>query len=288
MTALDAASGLPFLDRFDVPNPVKVLFAEEEDSQRRLAYRLRRLVIGRSGLGPDGEYLRFLPRCGLNLASKDWRENLKVALKDYPADLLIIDVVRRVFRGDVKESRDVATFLRYVDEFRDELGCAVLLVHHTRKGKGEEESPVDDILGSTDFGGWLDVVLKMTRLSKEEGEEGGQYKLQIIRKDGDEPESLLLNLEDLDNGGIQLRCLGGVKEVRDAKTRSKIAEAIANLRAQGVTELTLKELAEQIGVSRNTLTHHLAELLAGGLLRATSNGGRWPKYALGGEVSDAQ
>lgn len=279
--AVDGATGREVLGQFPVADPLRVLFVEEEDSRTRLQERFRRIVLARDGRGPDGEFLRFIVRSGFTFASEAWLQEFHRVLDTFPAQWIIFDVLRSVFRGDVTQSRDVAPFLRRVDSLRDRYGAAVTLAHHTRKKLRDrreapsDEDPVEEALGSTDLTAWADVTLAVSRLGDSDG---GTFKVRIVSKDGDPPGPFEVVLEDTLEGGIALRGLGPIRETRDAKTRAVLVETLRRLKAQGVTQVKAAELAQASGLHRTTVTSHLPGLLTAGVLKLVPGPGRWPSY----------
>lgn len=270
-----------------MPDPVKVLFVEEEDLRDRLGDRFRRTILGRGGLGPDAEFLRFVCRSGFTFASQEWVEALHRVLDEFPAQIIVFDVLRKIFRGDVTTSKDVAPFLQRVDEVRDRHGAAVVLVAHDRKkvrGRrevgAETDDPVEEILGSTDLAAWPDTIVKLTRIGHEEEITNRHLAtVQVVSKDGF-ASPFEVALEGGAGEPVTLSYLGTVKEARDAKSRDQLLGVIRQLRGNGVTNVTVKTLAEVSGLHRQTVTAHLPRLLEAGYLAPGEEKGRWPGYRI--------
>jgi len=137
--ALDVASGRKALGFFDVRSPVKTLYVQVEDPEQLTRARLHEL---HQKQGTKKGYATFMlsvvPRCGLNLLDPEWLAALTKEIANSKAKLIILDVFRRLFRGNVADSKETAEFLAIIDKFRDMYGCAVLLVHHAKKGETPE------------------------------------------------------------------------------------------------------------------------------------------------------
>lgn len=154
--AVDAASGRKALGYFEVPNPVRTLYVQVEDPVFLTQERLKELCGGQGTKSPIG-MLNVIPRCPLNLMDPAWLASLTTTMRKYKIELLVLDVFRRLFRGNVADSNETAEFLRKLDELRDSLGCAVLLVHHAKKSKTSEIQA--QALGSVNLTAWADVLI---------------------------------------------------------------------------------------------------------------------------------
>ena len=81
---------------------------------------------------------------------------LKAAVPE-PPSLVIFDTLARCMAGgDENSAKDMGLLIAGADRIRAELGCAVLLVHHTNKS-GESER------GSTALRGGVDTLLKLKK-----------------------------------------------------------------------------------------------------------------------------
>ena len=129
-----------------------------EDPEHLTRGRLRELHDKQgSNKGYATFMLSVVPRCGLNLLDSEWLAALTKEIADSKAKLVILDVFRRLFRGNVADSKETAEFLAVLDKFRDTYGCAVLLVHHAKKGETAEMQT--KALGSINLTAWADVLL---------------------------------------------------------------------------------------------------------------------------------
>lgn len=114
--ALDAAIGDgKAVCYFDVPRPVKVLLVQVEDPASRTQSRLQRLREARPfRQNPYPGNLRIITRCPLNLLDSSWVAELEAVIKKQRTELIIFDVFRRLFRGNVNSPEDTAAFLEVV------------------------------------------------------------------------------------------------------------------------------------------------------------------------------
>lgn len=164
----------PFLDLYNVPKALKVVYIQLEgeiaDSQDRMKRMIKTIDIE-----PDNFHLRF--SAPLNLEDKGFADGLaidilknlnpkgKVAGQEViKPDIVIIDPIYFAFTGSLNKDEDVRAFLGNLRTFKDTLDCAVILVHHTHKTrlnyKGNIIEEGDEALfGSKFLKAWADHIL---------------------------------------------------------------------------------------------------------------------------------
>ena len=86
-----------------------------------------------------------------------WLNSLELKLQKFKPELIVLDVFRRLFRGNVMDAKETAEFLRVLDKLRDKYGCAIVLVHHAKKGETPEIQT--KALGSVNLTAWADVLI---------------------------------------------------------------------------------------------------------------------------------
>lgn len=139
--------------------PGDVLYAALEDNPRRLQSRMQKLL----GLREWPSRLTF--RCempGLAEGGLDTIRDWAFAV-DHPR-LIIIDVLAKVRPSRGREEGNYEADYRAVAGLKalaDELGVAVVLVHHVRKMDAED--PLDTVSGTTGLTGAVDSILVLTR-----------------------------------------------------------------------------------------------------------------------------
>ena len=132
--ALAAATGTaPFgLARFMPPEPVTVLYVQEEDPRPLTRARLRALVNTRCG-DDRPETLHVAVRRGVDLDDALWIERLIADLTRLEAKLLVLDAARRLStktdEGPAKVRELVAVLRRIIVA----TGVAIVIVHHDTK-----------------------------------------------------------------------------------------------------------------------------------------------------------
>lgn len=156
--AVDVAFGRNALGYFPVSRAAKTLFVQVEDPEFLTRQRIKQVTAGQDfrklvGLG----MLKVVPRCPLNLTDPVWIGALEEELRGFKPELVVLDVLRRLFRGNVADSKETAEFLQILDRLRDTFHCAIVLVHHARK---TESSAIQSMaLGSVNLTAWGDVLI---------------------------------------------------------------------------------------------------------------------------------
>lgn len=98
--------------------------------------------------------------------------------------LIVFDTLARCFEGNENQQEDMGRFVAGVDRLRQELGTAVVIVHHTGLGNQRER-------GSSAFRGAADTMLQVTA-------EGAEITLTCSKQKDDEPfEDILLELQSV-------------------------------------------------------------------------------------------
>lgn len=288
---MHAAHGLDYYGH-KLAHPLRVayLIGEGQKGHRR---RMRgwRVAHGDAALSSDGD-IKFLPRV-LPLAD-DVEEVLRL-LREYRVDLLAVDTLNAYFGGlDEDKTRDMTVFCGAIRRLRDELGCTVIVVHHSGWGDGTRER------GSIVLRGTADVIVKV----KAGGKGSGLIGMQVIEARDMEvwDEPLSFGLKEVETGwlGGDGRPVTTVVPVLDgrpvavAEGRGKVTpdspkaprgrrqrqvwEGIVEARlldGNGViSELELRRVARDKGIDSKHVASVVESLVAGGWLEQSNEGYR--------------
>ena len=256
--SLAVARGQPWLGRDTDPDGVPVLCLWLEDSLHggRAAYR---------DLGSYGDDPQVFIVVDHGIPGNDSLATLRASIERTRARLAIVDPL--VTFMPVPDSNDYAKVYAALVPLRElarETECAILCVHHHRKGMTDE--PGSRVMGSTAFAAAVDTSIEINW----EGP-GNPRTVTTQQRYGEPIEERALAIED----GIA--SVGGTKAAaeRDAVTR-RILEAIANNPGLGTRELRetvkgksanvtrlLEDLEERGQIRREkdkrALRHYLAE-----------------------------
>jgi hypothetical protein len=94
--------------------------------------------------------------------------------------LVVFDPVYLLLPTDEISADEMSAMLSYLNSLRSKFGCAILVVHHTRKGagwRGVDRNPMDRPRGHSSFTGWpsANIVLSWPR--------GGENERSHIQAD---------------------------------------------------------------------------------------------------------
>ena len=163
--ALELASGAPFLGRWTVERPFKVLLVQAEIGRQRFQTRLRKL----QRTYPTADHnLWVATSYSLRLDTDQGREQLSVFLDVHGIEVLILDPMRPFHEGDENSSQDMERFFGQLKLQQEEWGIAVIITHHERKASqdgwgGVNSKGKQDARGSSLITDRPDTVLRLSK-----------------------------------------------------------------------------------------------------------------------------
>jgi hypothetical protein len=147
----------------------RVLILALEDTKNRLRTRLRAIGIEKE------DTIKFFIEFP---CLRDNLEPLKQAIKDYQAEVVVIDTVMKAF-GIAKENEaEFGIAVETLHSVSLELGVSFVLLHHHKKLSGDD--PLLDLRGHSSFGATVDVALGLYKT-----ETPGNFKLKSVSRDGE-------------------------------------------------------------------------------------------------------
>jgi hypothetical protein len=259
-------TGMPFLGRFAVKQPRRVIYIQEEDSEQRVARRFRKLLRGTPERGlPTDEYLRWSVRVGFKIDSQAWVNRLREELIAFPAEVVVLDVFNRLHSLEENKQADMTRVLNTLMDFNRIFGCAFIVVHHNRKPQAGSEARANQMIrGSGVLAGWGECSLYLRR---------DKQKDTIIvtpeSKDAPEMDDFVVKLTDIDEQSVVLE-LGEI----EAKESISVADAETIRAVQEITDqgigATAKAVAEALRRDRSTVQTRLTRLVSAGYLIANA------------------
>lgn len=139
--ALSLASGRGFLG-FPALEPIKVLIVQSEIKPNRYHMRCRRMAE-RFEITPNdlGDRIYVVNTRGLDPQKQ--LETLREKVLKYAPDLVICDPFYKLITGDESKSDDVKPILAWFDNLAEQLGCAIMYIHHDKKGISGDQQLTD-------------------------------------------------------------------------------------------------------------------------------------------------
>jgi len=167
--ALDAVvsvgSGTPFLRRYPVPNPGRVLLYAAEDALHIVRRRLEGICAA-AGVSLEDIDVHVITAHTVRLDLQADRERLEHTVAHLRPRLLVLDPFVRMHRIDENVSGEVAPILAYLRELQRRHQVAVLLVHHSKKGAANIRAG-QALRGTSEFHAWGDSNLYLRRNESE-------------------------------------------------------------------------------------------------------------------------
>lgn len=246
------------LGKLEVPKPVRTLLFAVEDNRADVRKRMRDLVYSKTF--PDWEPKNLMvwsrPKQGFDIMNEMDFQRLLRGVQEHHAELVIIDVMRRIFRGDINSPKESAALCEQFDRLRDVTGAALAVVHHENR-KGE------DILraaaGSFNFQGWADVTIQLKRKIQEGTASRVEIECDYQLGRGVEPLCMVLDF----GSEVALR----LEAMEDSANTSELREKLGQ-------EWTVRDLAEVLDVHKANAYRRLKKLLSAGIIEKVKGGKR--------------
>lgn len=184
--AIAVATGGLFLGRYECAQG-RVLIVQEDtlESDFQQAY-LAPLVRAR---GVDPERFRgqlfVAPAGGMSLDVPERVKELCVWIEQYKPDLLVLDAFYLMHSGE-GFGKDLGPIMKRLKAIRGKYGCAIWVIDHDRKGKGEgsgDGNPIDRLWGGRQKSAAVDAIVESRPVK---GEHGATF-LDVIKLRGAKP-----------------------------------------------------------------------------------------------------
>jgi len=261
----------PVGGRFAVPERVRVLFVEEEDSLRRTQRRFRKMYRALD-IDPDdsavqaeiNQWLRTSVWAGADLDSDTWwGQTLIPEVERFRPAILILDPLSKLSGRNLKAPEEVRPLLNRIDDLRRRFGCVVLIVHHYRKQQGERLGRgSQEIFGSYVLGAWTEQslfleprdrtgkIITMTLQSKDVEPFAAPLRLLIVEAN----DRITVELTEVPTATLT------ADRIFDALGTATKSEPVEGFPGVSVTTLALK-----LKIVDKTVRRHLKTLVDAGL-----------------------
>lgn len=254
------STGDPFLDRFLIKQPRRVLFIEEEDSERRMVRRFKQLIRGTPGRpAPDDEMFRFVCRSGFRLDDPDWLGKLRDELRGFQAEVVFLDVFNKLHLKDENSQPDMSAILHDLAALTREFGCAFIIIHHYRKsGIGQSARGNQMLRGHSSLAGFAECSLFLKK------GQGNKIVCEAESKDVAEVEPFDIQIKDVE-AGVKLVSSVTTSRVKEIEDEDSALAAIDALTSDG-KDVEALSVAEITTWDRSKASRTLNRLVAAGKL----------------------
>jgi hypothetical protein len=248
------------LGKLEVNRPIRTMLVQVEDHESIVKQRIGSLITTTQFMGCDPEGVWVVKRSDFQGFTTEWCARLKRQAIEWKADLIILDVLRRLFQGhgDLNSPGDSASFLERIDEIRDESGAAIALVHHENK---KDADLMNASAGSYNFPGWANVVIQLKRktMSGSGAAQITHVEIEVDNKLGVSAEPLRMVLDLASPTPVRLEALEDGDGLR---------EALLELD----TEWNVRNLCEVMGIHRTSATRRLKKWMDQGKVEKIRGG----------------
>lgn len=142
---------------FQMPQARKVLYVQAELPDDVVAARFEQMY----GTADSVENLQFIRVPTADLTLDEHLQGLLAEIKDFGAELVIIDPIANFWQGDENSASSVNALFDKLALIQD-AGCGVVLVHHSRKTQGFERITPQHMRGSSVFFARPDAVMTIS------------------------------------------------------------------------------------------------------------------------------
>lgn len=251
----------------------KVLFVEEEGARETLRDRLKPFVRDPKAL--RGKLLVVF-RKRIRLDQQKSLDALIAEVRRTCARLLVLDPFIALHGRKEKDEDEMAVVLSAIQQIITETGCAVLLVHHTRKGdswnkESSRDAQSEDARGSGAIVGDVDHVIAIKALPRKKRKEG-EVSLYVENPDTRVGAPFCKKLVSfrVDDGTMhEVEILDG----KDMKDGQPLLERILAVLPQEPQWQPIRALREAMRVSQNVLVDAIGDGIQQGLIVQSVNKG---------------
>jgi len=256
--AIAVASGVPCLGRFPVHKTGPVLLFAAEDALSTVKERLAGLCR-RKGLDLASLPIHILTEPRIRLDVQEDCLRLAATVEKVRPLLLLLDPFVRMHQVDENVAAAVAPLLNVLRDLQRTYDCAVVLVHHARKGAGNLRAG-QALRGSSELHAWLDASLFLRR-------KGERLRMWIEHRalPSAEPFSLRLDAQDDAVGLVIDEASPPAPELSSGPPTSlPPEERVLNALAEHPSPLSVRRLQQLCRVRTQTLCAILDSLVQQG------------------------
>jgi len=196
---------------------------------------------------------------GMKLDTSAGKDMLKRAVEEVMPNVVILDPLYKILKGDEKESHDVLIVLDFLDElidaYRAELGLSFVVMHHPGKDLargGRGSSVLED---------WVDSYIEMTKTSNREQAHRARLNPKLMRHAELPPEPIEVQMEQFEF------------VVTDGKptVKQRVLDAVTRGTQAGIT-VTPKDLEDQDVGGHKAIYEALKDLVKAGTVEKVKPG----------------
>ncbi|OGE18143.1 hypothetical protein A2769_02760 [Candidatus Daviesbacteria bacterium RIFCSPHIGHO2_01_FULL_37_27] len=246
--AVCIALGVKFMEKFETQQGT-VLFITKEDPQR--------LLKERAGLLTSIEEtpIHFCSDTRLFLDTDKYIEEIKKIIKEKKVRVVIIDSLRRIFKGEENSSQVISEVQNRFKVLLESCGVTIIFIHHHGKDTFFKKEGGDKLRGSSDILAMIDSLLILERKDEH------TLKITPAALRTDKPvKPFLVKFPDFEKGEHEFKFLDFIEE--EVEKLDKAKDDILNLLQQGSFNQTeiIQQLTSTGSYGPTTVKNGLKEL----------------------------
>jgi hypothetical protein len=254
--ALAVASGTPCLRRFPPAQTGRVLLYAAEDALHVVRQRLHGIALA-AGVDFAALDIQVITAPSLRLDLLADQDRLRATVDTLRPTLLVLDPFVRLHRIDENVAADVAPVLAYLRDLQRHRSCAVLLVHHARKGAAHLRAG-QALRGSSELHAWGDSNLYLRR-------HGPSLRLTVEHRAAPGHDGLVLELRACGDAlALHLVDAADRGDPRETASAPSRLEHVAQVLATLAAPIPRRELRRACRMRDTALGDALGHLLTAG------------------------
>jgi DNA-binding transcriptional ArsR family regulator len=278
--------GGPFAAQKNQAGPQKVLYVDEENNERLIKYRLRKLIdgldIGLGALDPALVCAKYAYSNNFCVDDEASLAALKKQCEQLRPDWILIDSLIRIHRRDENSNSEMSALISGIlSPLARASGAGMIIIHHL--GKSTKDRPTENIgdrlRGASSLRGAVDQLWGLERADD-------NLRLRHIKGRMGEASPVMVELEDTHLGnGLRVKCSDIQQAVNEI-----IRDTLAALSAGGCERGRLQAQMEEAGYTggARTLSKALGKMYGDGVVRKRREGQKMRYWLTEHAPSDAE
>lgn len=244
------------MGKLEVKRAIRTMLVQVEDPEEVVQKRIRDFMGTSQFLDCNPDNVWVVKRKDFTGFTPQWCKKLVKQAVEFKADLIVLDVLRRIFEGhgDLNSPTDTSKFLEMIDAIRDVTGAAIVLVHHENK---KDADLMNAAAGSYNFPGWANVMIQFKR--KTMTGNISHVEIEVDNKLGPSVDPMRMILDLASTNPVRLESL-------------EDGDGLANAIEEMDTEWNIRTLMEVMNISRTSAQRRIKAWLTQHLIRKVSGG----------------
>lgn len=270
-----AATGTPWLDKFEVPNKTNVLILDKENPKSMISRRAKGLSMGDID---NIHYLKYPEKFALSDGKGElstFAQALSTIVQKEEIGLIIIDSFVDLMVGNESSSGDTQVFFNALRQLFPNV--AFLVLHHENKpSQGVFRSDSQRLRGSSNINAQTFTMFRLEPVAKSKTE---MTIKQTKARDSQKLDKFMVRMIviDLPEGGTAVsgfEYMGEVEEAVDDTKNNDVKELVNEMIAtkKFVSQQDILDVASGRGISAKTARRAIKEMLEEGYINEVKKG----------------